>query len=137
MTQPDPAPTERVRLSHVTENFATLHERPTFTQMFGARILNILMGVICSLVIAFLLAWLFTRPTLVQVKETLGSTAEPKVVLETFRELQRDHFDYFRGLFQLLVLSGLIPLITLFAGYTFGAQTSERRPSSSAGGETS
>src|SRR5262245_59126373 len=100
--------------------------------MFGARILNILMGVICSLVVAFLLAWLFTRPTLVHVKNTLGDGADTKVLLEAFRELQRDHFDYFRGLFQLLVLSGLIPLITLFAGYTFGSQTSERRPLSNA-----
>jgi len=86
---------------------------------------------------AFFGAWLATRPTLAQVREALGGSAEPKMVLETLRELQRDHVDYVRSLFQLLVVSGLIPLVTLFAGYTFGSRESERRPSSNASEDAS
>jgi hypothetical protein len=126
MAQP-PAPTqERVLLSRMTRTLPSLQEHPTFIQAFGARLLAPLLWIICALVVAFLLAWLITRPTLSQVREILGASAEAKIVLETLRELQRDHFDQFRNLFQLLVLSGLIPLITLFAGYTFGTQEHTR-----------
>ncbi len=53
-------------------------------------------------------------------------------MIETLCELRRDHIDHFRDILQLLVLSGLTPLVTLFAGYTFGRQENERR----AGSET-
>ena len=122
--------TERVLFSDVTSHMANLRERPTFTQAFGARVLNLLLWVICGLVVAFLLAWLTTRPTLAQVQSALGTNADSKAVLETLREMQRDHADQFRSFFQLLVLSGLVPLITLFAGYTFGVRADARQSTS-------
>ena len=79
---------------------ANLRERPAFTQAFGARVLNLLLWVICGLVVASLLAWLTTRPTLTQVQSALGANADSKAVLETFREMQRDHtvcWVYLRG----------------------------------------
>ena len=127
MPQPTPPGTERVLFSDVTSNMANLRERPTFTQAFGARMLNLLLWVICGLGVAFLLAWLNTRPTLAQVQSALGAAADYKAVLETLREMQRDHADRFRSFFQLLVLSGLVPLITLFAGYTFGVREDARQ----------
>jgi len=47
--------------------------------------------------------------------------------LETFRGLQRDHFDQFRDLFQIIVLSGLVPLFTMLAGYAFGSKEKQER----------
>jgi hypothetical protein len=126
MEQPSSPPEESVSLSRMTGDLSTLRERPTFTQMFGARLLRILLWFICGLVVVFLLVWVFTLPTFAQVQAILGSSTDPKTVLETFRELRRDHFEHVQRLFQLLVLSGLIPLVTLFAGYTFGSRESER-----------
>jgi hypothetical protein len=114
-----------------------LRERPTFTQMFGAQLLRILLLVVCAMVAVFLLAWLFTRSSLAQVQDLLGASSDPTAVLETLRELRRDHFDQVRGLFQLLVLSGLIPLVTLFAGYTFGTRGNDRQPASEDDGNAS
>ena len=127
MLQPTAPPKERVLISEMASHLASLHERPTFTQVFGARILYILLWVVCSLVVAFLLAWLATRPTLTQVYSMPVPPADSKAALETLRELQRDHADQFRSFFQLFVLSGLIPLITLFAGYTFGVHQRARQ----------
>lgn len=88
--------------------------------------LSILLWIVCGLIVAFFLAWLVSRPTLVDVRGILGNAVEAKVALEALRELQRDHADQFRSFFQLLVLSGPVPLITLFAGYTFGTRERER-----------
>ena len=133
MPQPTPPPKERVRISDVTSHWASLHERvlfsdmtshlaglrqrPTFSQLFGARILSPLLWIVCGL---------GTRPTLMQVQSPPGTAADSKAVLETLRELQRDHADQFRSLFQLLVLSGLIPLSTRYAGYTVGVREETR-----------
>ena len=130
MPQPTPSPTERVLFSDVTSHVANLRERPTFSQAFGAQMLHLLLWVICGLVVAFLLAWLAMRPTLAQVQSALGTTADSKAVLDTLRELQRDHADQFRSFFQLFVVSGLVPLITLFAGYTFGVRADARQATS-------
>jgi len=146
MPHPTPPPKERVLISDVTGHLASLHERvlfsdmashladlrqrPTFSQLFGARILSPLLWIVCGLVVAFLCAWLGTRPTLTQVQSMHGTNPDSKAVVETLRELQRDHADQFRSLFQLLVLSGLIPLITLFAGYTFGVREETRQSTS-------
>ena len=123
-------PKERVSIADVTSPLASMRERPTFTQAFGARMLNLLLWVICGLVVAFLLAWLITRPTLMQVQSALGAHADSKAVLETLREMQRDHADQFRSFFQFLVLSELVPLITLFARYIFGAHEDARQSTS-------
>lgn len=108
MSQP-PSHSRDVLSNYAPSLLESIRERPTFTQAFGARMLHLLLWVICGLVVAFLLAWLSTRPTLTQVQGAIGATAEPKVVLETLRELQRDHAEQFRSFFQLLVLSGLVP----------------------------
>ena len=97
MPQPTPPRTERVLFSDVTSHTANLNERPTFTQAFGARMLNLLLWVICGLIVAFLLAWLGTRPTLTQVQSALVANADSKAVLETLREMQRDHADQFHS----------------------------------------
>ncbi len=99
-------------------------EPPTWIQAFSGRLAGRLLVVICSLAIAFLLAWWFTQPTLAEAQQLAGKGAQAKELLETLQVLRRDHFDQFRDLFQLVVLSGLVPLFTLLAGHAFGTRQS-------------
>ena len=94
---------------------------------FAARLVGCLLGVVCVIIVAFLAIWWLTRPSLAEVQSIFGSSAAPKDVVDTLRELRRDHFDQFRDLFQLVVLSGLVPLLTLLAGYAFGTREMEKQ----------
>ncbi len=125
---------EGAQLSRVTGEFPEVRERPTFVQLSGVRFLGLLIWIICGLIVAFFASWLFTRPTFASVQAMLGDTVDPKVVVETLRALRGDHVDHYRDIFQLLVLSGLVPLVTLFAGYTFGRQENERNARSETDG---
>ncbi|MBC8236067.1 hypothetical protein H8E77_41505 [bacterium] len=99
----------------------------TWTEWFGGRLASRLLLFICFLAFSFLIAWWFTRPSLPEVQQILGPNAKPNEVLETFRGLLRDHFDQFRDLFQIIVLSGLVPLFTMLAGYAFGSKEKRER----------
>jgi len=119
---------ERISLSEAGGPLDRLREPPTYVQFIGGRMLGWLLAVICGLAAVFLGVWVMTRPSLAQVKALLGPFADPKAVLEALQDLRRDHFDHFSSLFQLLVLSGLVPLFTLLAGYAFGTRERERKP---------
>ena len=81
----------------------------------------------CGLAVLCLIAWWFTRPSPEEAQLLLGTDATPKEILEALRDLRRDHFDQLRELFQLVVLSGLVPLFTLLAGYAFGTREREKQ----------
>jgi len=99
-------------------------EPPSWVQAFSGRLAGRLLAVICSLAVAFLVAWWLTQPTLAEAQQLAGKGAQAKELLETLQALRRDHFDQFRDLFQLVVLSGLVPLFTLLAGHAFGTRQS-------------
>jgi Sec-independent protein secretion pathway component TatC len=105
----------------------TFREPPSFPEWFGARLASRLLWVICGLAVVFLVVWWATRPTLVEVRQWLGVNVASQELLTHARNLQQDHFDQFRDLFQLIVMSGLIPLFTLLAGYAFGARQREKQ----------
>lgn len=99
----------------------------TFLEATGARQMAALLAVICIVTGLFLVAWWTTRPGLKDVEALLKSTAgtpapviEADKLVETLGKLQRDHTEQFRSLFQLVVMSALLPLFTLLAGYVFG-----------------
>jgi|RhiMetdeSRZDD1v2_1073273.scaffolds.fasta_scaffold64246_4 hypothetical protein len=115
-----PQPKERVSIAEVTSPLASMRERPTFTQAFGARMLNLLLWVICGLGVAFLLAWLSTRPTLAQVQSALGAAADYKAVLETLREMQREHADQFRSFLSSLYSRGSFRSLRCLPGIHLG-----------------
>lgn len=94
---------------------------------FAARLVGYLLGVVCAIVAGFLAIWWLTRPSLAEVQSIFGPSAAPKEIIDTLRELRRDHLDQFRDLFQLVVLSGLVPLLTLLAGYAFGTREKEEQ----------
>ena len=118
----------RVPFAGISEEVLGFRERPSFVQWLGGRLASRVLWFVCAMVVAFSGAWWLTRPCLTEVQNILGSSADPKDVVEILRELQRDHFDQFQGLFQLLVLSALVPLFTLLAGYAFGTRQMEKQP---------
>ncbi|MBM3237048.1 hypothetical protein FJZ31_12220 [Candidatus Poribacteria bacterium] len=103
--------------------------KPTWLEWFLSNLVRYFLWFICGLAVLFLLAWWFTRPSLAEVHQLFGAEAKPNEVLEAFRGLQRDHFDQFRDLFQIIVLSALLPLFTLLAGYAFGSREKQREQS--------
>lgn len=116
-----------MRLPGIFGSLPELREPPSFSEWFGARLASRLLWVICTLATAFLVAWWFTRPALTEVQQLLGPAAQGKDPVEVLRGLRRDHFEQFRDLFQIVVLSGLVPLFTLLAGYAFGARQREKQ----------
>lgn len=116
----------KVSLFRLLEGMPPFREKPTFPEWFGARLASRLLLVIMLLAVTLVLAWWMTRPSLAEVQSILGTSANPKDVVETLRTLRRDHFENFGDLFQLIVLSGLVPLFTLLAGYAFGSRQRQR-----------
>ncbi len=51
---------------------------PTFAQLFGVRFLRLLIWIICGLIVALFIAWLYTRPTFTTVRVMLGESPIPK-----------------------------------------------------------
>ncbi len=102
-------------------------EPPTFQQLKGARLTEVILWFIFILIVMFLLGWWFTRPTVADVQTVLGEAANGKEKLEALQTLRNEHFNTFRDLFQLAVASVLMPIFTLLAGYAFGSREAERR----------
>jgi hypothetical protein len=130
MASPKVTPDQRLqsikKYQEVLEGLPKFREPPSFSEYVASDLIRILLWVICGLVLVFLIIWAFTRPTVDQVRALVGSAADAKMLLEALSSLQRDHFDQFNRLFQLLVLSGLVPLFTLLAGYAFGSRQRQK-----------
>ena len=97
-------------------------EPPSFLEWFSIRFAQYILFFILGLTAIFLLLWWFGIPTVEEVDRLFGETGEPRERLEALRSLRKEHFDQYRDLFQILVLSGLTPLFTMLAGYAFGAR---------------
>ena len=117
----------RARFLGIFGEMPEFREPLKFSEWFGAQLANRILWFICGLATTFLIAWWFTRPSLTDVQQLLGPSAQGKDLVEVLRSLRRDHFDQFRDLFQLVVLSVLVPLFTLLAGYTFGKREGEKQ----------
>lgn len=103
-----------------------LTKQPTFQQLKGARLTEIMLWFIFLLIVIFLVGWWLTRPTVADVQTILGEAASGKEKLEALQSLRSEHFNVFRDLFQLAVASVLVPIFTLLAGYAFGSREAER-----------
>ena len=117
----------RFALSGLSRELAEIREPPSFSEWFGSLLANRLLWVICGLIVLFLASWWWTLPSLQEVREVLGDDATPDQVVATWRELRGEHLGVFRELFQLVVLSTLVPLFTLLAGYAFGSRQRENQ----------
>ncbi|HEX9731200.1 MAG TPA: hypothetical protein VGG06_04340 [Thermoanaerobaculia bacterium] len=101
----------------------------SYLEWSGVRQMTIVLVIICVAVVGFLAAWALTVPTIEDVRALAGgaSPADPQAAAELLDGLREGHMSRFRDLFQLLVMSALVPLFTLLAGYVFGKSSSERR----------
>ncbi|MGH8565792.1 MAG: hypothetical protein ACREXW_17550 [Gammaproteobacteria bacterium] len=91
-------------VSGLAETVGHVHAAPpTFQELAGARLATLVFGVICSLAVAFLVAWWFTRPSsLAEVQTVFGSGGSGKEVLEALQALRSAHFGELRELFQVV-----------------------------------
>lgn len=91
----------------------------TFKEYFGMWMAVGSLVVVAALIIAFFAVWAASRPTPADAAAVAGTLGQSEVIV--LRELRAEHFEEFRDAFQLFVLSGMVPLFTLLAGYTFGS----------------
>ncbi|HPO13675.1 MAG TPA: hypothetical protein PLI09_09535 [Candidatus Hydrogenedentes bacterium] len=98
----------------------------SFLEWSGVFQMAVLLGVICLAVFAFIFIWWHTLPTLQSTAQLLSSTTpqaqpqDPEKILQLWTKLQEAHTQTCTSVFQTVVLTGLIPLFTLLAGYVFG-----------------
>ncbi len=115
----------------------------SYLEGIGSAMMVVVLCVICIVVIAFLISWWCTQPTLEQAKQLIAAAhgndtskgIDPQILVDLHAKLQHEHTNAYRDFFQMLVLSGLVPLFTLLAGYVFGKQAGQKEGSSSSGGE--
>ena len=100
----------------------------TYLEQWGVWLAGLVLSVICVLAVAFLVTWWWTRPALAEVQALFGSSGPAKDILEALQALRTAHFAELRDLFQIVVLSGLVPLFTLLAGYAFGSRQRDKEP---------
>ena len=92
----------------------------------GTLAMLMLLWAICISVVLFLLCWWCTRPSQTDVKDLAvalagqNATVSAEQLREVLVAMRQEHSTSLKDLFQTLVLSGLVPLFTLIAGYLFG-----------------
>jgi Tfp pilus assembly protein PilO len=111
---------QQVNLRNLAQEFKPRwRDRPTFKEYFGMLMAIATLVVVSILILAFFAVWASTRPTLADAVAQAEVLQQPAAQL--LRELQVEHFEQYRDAFQLFVLSGIVPLFTLIAGYAFGS----------------
>ena len=104
----------------VFDRFPDLSARPSYLEWSGTRQMSGVLLIICLVAVGLLITWGYTRPTLQEAQAFTGSNTKPEDALRVLIQLRDEHFENFRDMFQLIVLSGFVPLFTLLAGYVFG-----------------
>src|SRR5262245_61624234 len=104
---------------------------PTAAETAGLWQMRIVLAVICLTAVGTFVAWFWTVPTPADARQLLGSTAPDGDALDILIRLRADHLNHYREMFQLVVLSGLVPLFTLLAGYMFGRNQAARQEADS------
>ncbi len=96
----------------------------SFLELSGVIQMAVLLGVICVAAFVFLLIWWHTLPTLQSTMQLLSSPQaqpqDPEKILQLWTKLHEAHTQTCTNVFQTVVLTGLVPLFTLLAGYVFG-----------------
>lgn len=108
----------------------------TFLEWSGTWQMSLLLGFICLLAGGFLWGWVASRPdlqdavALVQAAREAGdeTVVDSQELSQLLSDLQKAHSDQFGDLFQLVVMTALVPLFTLLAGYVFGRGQQARQP---------
>ena len=136
MAEPDPeqlhiGPTPAIRALVAGDSGAPpdgWQVRPTtFLESIGTRMMLGLLVTIMAATVALMVFWVANRPDaahlladLRQFPTSQPSALKPEDVVELLAKRQAAYDESYRGTFQLRVMSGLVPLFTLMAGYVFG-----------------
>jgi len=122
-------------LADIIKRVPSLPQPKTYLEWSGIRQMTLLLAFICLVTGVFLIVWGVTRPALEDVKAMIavtgagdqtGAPLTPEKAAELLESLQSKHFEHFRDIFQIAVLSALVPLFTLMAGYVFGRGRAEQ-----------
>jgi len=128
----------------------------TYLEYMGLWLMLIALGAIVVVGIVTVVSWTATRPTLASLtdilptattiddaRDALGSAAshqeiityldeapiaKPADAVEMYKTIRQEHTASVTDLFQTVVVSALLPIFTLIAGYVFGKEASRRDP---------
>ena len=92
----------------------------SFLEWSGVTQMTAVLAVICAVAVGFLLSWAVTQPTLEEARALVGSGQDPQATVQVLTQLREAHTKNHQEMFQAVVLSVLVPLFTLLAGYVFG-----------------
>lgn len=128
------APTGRARttISKLASNIPPFHSPPSWIEWFGARLAFWVLVFIGVIVAAFMIVWWTTMPTLEAFAQRFG-TNDPKQLMELFIQAREAHTQWVLDFFRSVVVSTLLPIFTLLAGYAFGS--SQRRDNKDGNGD--
>ncbi|MFO1350372.1 MAG: hypothetical protein U1F68_06705 [Gammaproteobacteria bacterium] len=102
--------------------FSSFRVLPTWMEWFGARLARRVLIFICLMVVLFVIIWWATLPSFDAIAKALGPSPDPAKLTETFNKVRETHTKWVGDFFQLVVVTTLVPLFTLLAGYVFGSQ---------------
>ena len=122
MPQTPPKETEEQTRRIFDQSFPKIgRPRPaSFLEWSGVTQMTAVLAVICAVAVGFLLSWAVTQPTLEEARALVGSGQDPQATVQVLTQLREAHTKNHQEMFQAVVLSVLVPLFTLLAGYVFG-----------------
>jgi predicted PurR-regulated permease PerM len=121
------------KLDSAVEPFEEIRPRPsTWLEKYGVIQMMSLLATIGLLSVLFLLIWWATLPgprdvqtLLTELTGKAPSDLKADQALDLYAKLRQAHTQQVRDLFQLIVMSAIVPLFTLLAGYVFGKSKAE------------
>ena len=116
----------RTLLSDIAEELPSLRTQPTWIEWFGARLAKMVLLFIGFLLLLFVLIWWSTLPSISEVGTALGPNPDPVKLAEAFNKIRESHTQWVTEFFQPVVVTTLLPIFTLLAGYAFGSQQTNR-----------
>ena len=97
------------------------HSPPSWIEWFGAQLAFWVLVVIGVLVVLFVVIWWVTLPSISDIAKGVDNT-DPARVVEAFNQIRESHTQWVTDFFRSVVVSTLVPIFTLLAGYAFGSQ---------------
>ena len=114
-------------LTDITKSVPRIPAPKTYLERWGIIQMSVLIGVICLVCFTMIAMWWSTRPTYADCAALFAAgrgaatqPVTPEQVVELVDRMQSRRAEQYRGMIQLVVLSVLVPLFTLIAGYVFG-----------------
>lgn len=108
-------------------NWSPFHSPPppTWLEWFGAQLAFWVLLAIVILVGVFVAIWRGTLPSMNDIA-TATPNKSPAELAEAYTRIRDSHNKWVTEFFQSVVVSTLVPIFTLLAGYAFGTKNSDR-----------